>query len=214
MKKTIALLLALVLCLSLCACGGGNDTPETTEAPTKPAPTEPAPTEPAPTTPPTTEAFTPTETEPQYTTVEITMENWENYFEYNLTVSPRMNAFGEVETLCPVMRFHLKDEWASITTDIDVALEYNATDTYSCMFSYNIDTGEFVVGEKIEDMDSGGLWGFTKAMDETNIEAGVSLFGTPIPGRAEVEGNIAKILGSMYATIEILRIQGTITVAE
>lgn len=33
MKKTISLLLALVMCLSLCACGGGNsDTPETTEA--------------------------------------------------------------------------------------------------------------------------------------------------------------------------------------
>lgn len=29
MKKTIALILAIVLCLSLCACGGGNDTPET-----------------------------------------------------------------------------------------------------------------------------------------------------------------------------------------
>ena len=29
MKKAISLLLALVLCLSLCACGGGNDTPET-----------------------------------------------------------------------------------------------------------------------------------------------------------------------------------------
>ena len=27
MKKAISLLLALVLCLSLCACGGGNDTP-------------------------------------------------------------------------------------------------------------------------------------------------------------------------------------------
>ena len=35
MKKSISLLLALVMCLSLCACGGGNDTPETTEAPTE-----------------------------------------------------------------------------------------------------------------------------------------------------------------------------------
>lgn len=34
MKKAISLLLALVMCLYLCACGGGNsDTPETTEAP-------------------------------------------------------------------------------------------------------------------------------------------------------------------------------------
>ena len=36
MKKAMSLLLALVLCLSLCACAGGNDTPETTEAPTEP----------------------------------------------------------------------------------------------------------------------------------------------------------------------------------
>ena len=35
MKKALSLILALVLCLSLCACGGGNDTPETTEAPTE-----------------------------------------------------------------------------------------------------------------------------------------------------------------------------------
>ena len=35
MKKAISLILALAMCLSLCACGGGNDTPETTEAPTE-----------------------------------------------------------------------------------------------------------------------------------------------------------------------------------
>lgn len=46
MKKSISLLLALVLCLSLCACGG-NNTPvteapaETTQPPTTAAPTEP-----------------------------------------------------------------------------------------------------------------------------------------------------------------------------
>jgi len=38
MKKTFSLLLVLMLCLSLCACGGGEsntpNTPETTEAPT------------------------------------------------------------------------------------------------------------------------------------------------------------------------------------
>ena len=35
MKKVISLLLALVMCLSLCACGGDNDTPEATETPTE-----------------------------------------------------------------------------------------------------------------------------------------------------------------------------------
>lgn len=46
MKKTISLLLALVMCLSLCACGGGNDTPETTEA-TEPETSIPVETEPS-----------------------------------------------------------------------------------------------------------------------------------------------------------------------
>lgn len=35
MKKAFSLLLALVLCLSLYACGGGTDAPEATEAPTE-----------------------------------------------------------------------------------------------------------------------------------------------------------------------------------
>lgn len=34
MKKALSLLLALVMCLSLCACGGGNDTTVPTEPPT------------------------------------------------------------------------------------------------------------------------------------------------------------------------------------
>ena len=40
MKKAISLLLALAMCLGLCACGGGNHTPETTQAPTT-VPTDP-----------------------------------------------------------------------------------------------------------------------------------------------------------------------------
>ena len=34
MKKALSILLVLVMCLSLCACGGGNDAPAT-EAPTE-----------------------------------------------------------------------------------------------------------------------------------------------------------------------------------
>ncbi len=41
MKRTISLIMALVLCLLMCACGGGNDTLDTTETPTETtAPTE------------------------------------------------------------------------------------------------------------------------------------------------------------------------------
>ncbi len=43
MKKLISMMLVLVLCLSLCACGGsgGNNIPETTQAPTVAKPKTP-----------------------------------------------------------------------------------------------------------------------------------------------------------------------------
>ena len=50
MKKLIAMLLALVMMMSLVACGENTNTTGT-DAPTNPAPTTPAPTDPAPTTP-------------------------------------------------------------------------------------------------------------------------------------------------------------------
>ena len=45
MKKALSLLLVLVMCLSLCACGGGNDAPETTEATNTPTSTQNIPNE-------------------------------------------------------------------------------------------------------------------------------------------------------------------------
>ena len=43
MKKLVALLLALTLCIGLCACGAQTETPAATEAPAANAPTEEAP---------------------------------------------------------------------------------------------------------------------------------------------------------------------------
>ena len=43
MKKLVALLLALTLCIGLCACGAQTETPAATEAPAADAPTEEAP---------------------------------------------------------------------------------------------------------------------------------------------------------------------------
>lgn len=64
MKKLIALLLAALMILGLCACNKTPDAPATDPAPvvTDPAPTEPAATEPAPTEPDDTK---PAPTEPE-----------------------------------------------------------------------------------------------------------------------------------------------------
>ena len=70
MKKAISLLLALVLCLSLCACGKKTET------------------------------------------IEITTENWNEYFTIEQVETWQENAFGEYDNLKIDLVLSIKDEYA------------------------------------------------------------------------------------------------------
>ena len=85
MKKTLSLLLALVLCLSLCACG---------------------------------------ETE---TTVEIAMENWDNFFEFKEIELWHENSFGEIDGLEIMPVICVREEYVDriILQKTQVAVEYS-----------------------------------------------------------------------------------------
>ena len=117
MKKFVSLLLAALLVLSLGACGkeenpyekyqelfeymeqedydsamayirerAGAPETEPQTAPATEAETQPEPTE-----------TQPAETEPQPVTVEITMDNWQDYFELREYTEIKKNGFGEFE---------------------------------------------------------------------------------------------------------------------
>ena len=58
MKKIASLTLVFALCLCLCACGSKNETPKN-ETPNR--------------------NIVENETEPQYTTVELSLDNWQEY---------------------------------------------------------------------------------------------------------------------------------------
>ena len=110
MKKLTALLLALVMCLSLAACSidkteadadhsheqkTENAQQDGKQTESEPDESEPDESEPDESEPDETE---PAETEPQERTVEITLENWQEYLEINqyLSVFYNTNSFDEV----------------------------------------------------------------------------------------------------------------------
>ena len=190
MKKAMSLLLTLVMCLSLCACGGGNDTPETTEIPTTtiPATTELEISEP--------ETTAPIEAEPQYETVEITMENWEDYFEFTHFYIPYKNSFGEVENFSVETRFCLKDGYNA--SNVDIAIEYSYVEQ-GFTYEVNFENGTLTFGKAVDS------WGLTK--DTTDMA--ITAFPCHLPsvgGRDET----SVVIRTNY---EMLRIQGTISVA-
>ena len=120
MKKRIALLLAAVLCVSLAACGkkdretgvdGSRELSAVSAASAQ-------------------DADETGGTEPQKQTIEVTLDNWQEYFEIReyLESSIATNDFGEptkyfysVYTL-----FAVKEEWAENVVSCDVAIEYDA----------------------------------------------------------------------------------------
>ena len=152
--------------------------------------------------------------EPQYETVEITLENWQEYFELKLVAFEQRNAFDELAGFFPNTQLCLKEEWASLTTDMEVAVEYACRNGYLCWFIYNEETGEITEGDVDEQYGRTYEKDGTFTMNAYNIQNGYTLFGEPHPVTFEMEGNIAKIKGRMYPDVEIVRIQGTITIAE
>ena len=223
MKKLLALLSAAVMCFSLVACGENSNTALVEEYKDRIAELEAelaerdaeiarllAESENAGPENAVQDNTAPENSEPQYETVEITLDNWQEYFELKMSVCEMKNAFGELENLFPQMRFVLKENLAGITADMDIVFEYTCTDSYSCHFTYNTDTGELTEGEKTDDYVS-DPWGTIREIGERHIEDGTSIFGN---GNYDVtvDGNIASFTADMYSTVEILRIQGTITV--
>ena len=193
MKKAISLLLVLVLCLSLCACGG-NDTPKT-EAPT--------------------ETTAHIETEPQYTTIEITLDNWMEYFEFRRVVVDRRNDFNELTEFYPNMNMCLKTEWAEVATEMEVAVEYSCMNGYRQWFTYNADTKELSEGEiDSESAPVSDLLNQTLSLKDYSIDDGKILYGNASKTTFEIKDNIATILGTTYSDVEVIRIQGTITIAK
>ena len=207
MKK----ILALVLCLSLCACGGGNDAPETTETPTT-------------TTSATTETTAPAETEPQYETIEITIDNWMEYFEIREDFAVEYNDFNEVIDGLNFYNyiFCLKEEYINRISSADIAVECTATGKAAYWFEHNNETKEISIGAQLteQEMNDRSMAYpnpnevFTDTSTFTDSDTEISLIYAGQWLGLETSDNITKWVNGVYQSIEITRIQGTITIAK
>ena len=150
MKKTLALLLAAALCLSLAACGAR----QTAAKPDSTAGEVAGTTQTEETADPQTQTVT-DETAPTEQFIELTLDNWQEYLEINqyLSVSYSQNAFGE-KTGTSLYFFTLLEPKEAYSYYIaDVAVEYSV-DYRTSDITYDLDTFSYVLSDCVSHPDA------------------------------------------------------------
>ncbi len=219
MKKLIALLLAAVMCLSLAACGNGKteDNSGTSQGQT----TDNSP----------QDTDEPSNAELTEQTIEITLDNWQEYFEFRPVVYETKDSYNEVTGMQVIYKFLPKEAIAENITVPDVfdddriVFDVQYIDPYACIYRYDLNTQELTVGEFTESSSPYSADDLLPSYDESGTyDSGNSDGYFPTDGYTvitfplnkymdcTVKDNSVESYGFAYSSAEITRIKGTITI--
>lgn len=219
MKKWIALLLAAVLCLSLAACGNGetednsgtsqgqttNNSPQDTDEPSNAELTE--------------------------QTVEITLDNWQDYFEFRPDVHVLKDSYNEITGMQVIFKFFPKEAIAEniavpgVFDDDRIVFDVQYIDPYACIYRYDLNTQELTVGEFTEGSSPYSADDLLPSYDwsgtyDSSRDAGyfpedgyrVIMEPLTVSDTGTIKDNIIEAYGYAFSSVEITRIKGTITI--
>ena len=199
MKKKLVLLLATLMCISLCACGG-SETSSGNNTDTK------------------TEENGGSLSQGEGREVEITMDNWQEYFEEKDIVSARYNAFDEIEDVIIHQVLAVKE---GITIDpykSNVAIEYNG---HTEMYYVKVDTDTWQVtfeerkDEHVHNVSQVEEFGIKtyKQGDSEKTEFALELCGR-VDHWLTTDTKTQRTFIDKYFIDEITRVKGTLYIIE
>ena len=218
MKKWIALLLAAVLCLSLAACGNGKteDNSGTSQGQTTDNSLQ--------------DTDEPSNAELTEQTVEITLDNWHEYFEFRPVVYESKDSYNEITGMQVIYKFFPKEAIAENIVDVGedderIVFDVQYIDPYACIYRYDLNTQELTVGEFTEGSSPYSADDLLPSYDCSGTydswrdggyfpEDGYRVIMEPLNERdtGTIKDNIIEAYGYAFSSVEITRIKGTITI--
>lgn len=219
MKKWIVLLLVAVMCLSLAACGNGKteDNSGTSQGQT----TDHSP----------QDTDEPRNAELTEQTVEITLDNWQEYFEFRPVAYENKNSYNEITGMEVDYKFFPKEAIAENITvpdamdDDRIVFDVQYIDPYACVYRYDLNTQELTIGEFTEGSSSYSEGDLLPSHDwsgtyDSGIDSGYFpkdgywVITEPLNVRdmGTIKDNIIEAYGYAFSSVEITRIKGTITI--
>ena len=220
MKKLIALLLAAALCLSLAACDNGKreDNSDTSQGQT----TDHSP----------QDTDEPSNAELAEQTIEITLDNWQEYFEFRPVVYETKDSYNEVTGMSVYYKFFPKEaiaESIAVPDALDddrIVFDVQYIDPYACIYRYDLNTKKLTVGEFAEDSSPYRADDLLPSYDESGTydscidpgyfpTDGYMVITSPLNEKdmdCTIKDNIMESYGYAISSVEITRIKGTITI--
>ena len=218
MKKWIALLLAAVLCLSLAACGNGKteDNSGTSQGQTTDNSLQ--------------DTDEPSNAELTEQTVEITLDNWQEYFEFRPVVYESKDSYNEITGMQVIYKFLPKEAIAENIVDVGedderIVFDVQYIDPYACVYSYDLNTQKLTIGEYTEDSSTYSADDLLPSEDwsgtyDSRYDAGyfptdgyrVIMEPLNVRDTGTIKDNIIEAYGYAFSSVEITRIKGTITI--
>lgn len=224
MKKALSLILALVLCLSLCACGGSASQQSNKydalincienndymgamtelhkllgmESYTGAVLLDPS-----------YSLEVNTEPTASYSAVEITMENWQEYFEIVVVEDWKENAFGDPDYLSRQLVFRPNDAYADKV--VSTFQEHEDYKKISVEIGYDYTNYKWTIDFENETYAKGSKSDYDPEGHETTI-----ITYEPYLSSSTIDSNnrwtdgTGSTVISEYSNIEVLRIQGTL----
>ena len=218
MKKWIALLLAAVLCLSLTACGNGKteDNSGTSQGQTTDNSLQ--------------DTDEPSNAELTEQIVEITLDNWQEYFEFRPVVYESKDSYNEITGMQVIFKFFPKEAIAENIVDVGedderIVFDVQYIDPYACVYSYDLNTQKLTIGEYTEDSSTYSADDLLPSEDWSGTydsiydggyfpTDGYRVIMEPLTVRdtGTIKDNIIEAYGYAFSSVEITRIKGTITI--
>ncbi len=197
MKKFLFIFLVLSVCVSLASCGQSTDYSKYDSLISS---IEKGDYEGAHAELDRLAAFDENTTVPEYSAVEITLDNWSEYYEIVEVHETSLNNFDEVEDMYKTYKFVLKDGYDIDTDSTQIDIEFNYTKEWRYV-TVDKENETLTIGELVEDRQPEDMEGvmITAFQRETNML-----------NSREYSDNMQAV----PCNVEITRIEGTLYIAE
>lgn len=165
--------------------------------------------------------------------IEITPDNWQDYFEFRDAVTVYRNAFEEMTDFTPEHKFGIKKTWEDSIVSVDLAIEFSMSGGGAYLCTYDAATGALSFGEKLteEELEASNLYISEDSKTKTvnyNYNSGITylsagtdsdpnstcVYSSCWPNTLELNGEQGSVYVTRYDSVEITRIKGTIKIAE